>query len=137
MELHKRDHKERHAQKTLAREVTTLIHGADVSETVEKVSSALFDDAGLGGLDEGALAVLKSAAPTHEVAAGNLVVDVLVESKLASSKREARLFLKEKAVDLNGEIVTDEKQQLAPENFTSGVALLKRGKKNVCVLVLS
>ena len=136
MELHKRDHKERHAQKTLAREVTTLVHGADVSETVEKVSSVLFDDAGLGGLDDGALAMLKSAAPTHEVAAGNLIVDVLVESKLASSKREARLFLKDKAVSLNGEIVPEEKQQLIPENFYNNVALLKRGKKNVCVLVL-
>jgi len=136
MELHKRDHKERHAQKTLAREVTTLVHGADVSETVEKVSSVLFDDAGLQGLDEGALAMLKSAAPTHEVAAGNLIVDVLVESKLASSKREARLFLKDKAVSLNGEIVPEEKQQLIPENFYNNVALLKRGKKNVCVLVL-
>jgi len=137
MELHKRDHKERHAQKTLAREVTTLVHGADVSETVEKVSSVLFDDAGLGGLDEGALAMLKSVAPTHVVAAGNLIVDVLVESKLASSKREARLFLKDKAVSLNGEIVTDEKQKLSPEYFHTNVALLKRGKKNVCVLVLS
>src|SRR3989344_3140624 len=137
MELHKRDHKERHAQKTLAREVTTLIHGANVSETVEKVSSVLFDDAGLGGLDEGALSMLKNAAPTHEVTAGNLILDVLVASKVASPKREARLFLKDKAVSLNGEMVTDEKQQLIPENFTSGVALLKRGKKNVCVLVLA
>ena len=136
MELHKRDHKERHAQKTLAREVTTLVHGADVSETVEKVSSALFDDAGLGGLDEDALAMLKNAAPSHEVSAGALIVDVLVESKLASSKREARLFLKDKAVSLNGEIVTDEKQQLISENFYNNGALLKRGKKNVCVLVL-
>jgi len=136
MELHKRDHKERHAQKTLAREVTTLIHGADVSETVEKVSSVLFDDAGLGGLDENALAMLKNAAPSHDVTADALIVDVLVESKLASSKREARLFLKDKAVSLNGEIVTDEKRQLAPENFYNSVALLKRGKKNVCVLVL-
>ena len=103
---------------------------------MEKVSSALFDDSGLQGLDEGALAMLKSAAPTHGVAAADLIVDVLVESKLASSKREARLFLKDKAVSLNGEIVTDEKQQLAPENFYNDVALLKRGKKNVCVLVL-
>ena len=45
--------------------------------------------------------------------------------------------MKDKAVSLNGEIVTDEKQKLSPEYFHTNVALLKRGKKNVCVLVLS
>lgn len=136
MEMHRRDAKQHHAHHLLAREVTTLAHGAEVAETVEKVSSVLFDDAGLNGLDESALAMLKNAAPSYEVAADAVIVDVLVESKLASSKREARLFLKDKAVSLNGEIVTDEKQKLAPENFYNNVALLKRGKKNVCVLVL-
>jgi len=137
LEMHRRDAKERHAQHLLAREVTTLAHGADTAETVEKVSSALFDDAGLKGLDEGALAMLKRAAPSHEVTAEALVVDVLVSSKLASSKREARLFLADKAVSLNGEIVLDEKRKLIAEDFQKGVALLKRGKKNICVLTLA
>lgn len=136
MEMHRRDHKEHHAQHLLAREVTTLAHGAGMAETVETASSVLFSDAGLNGLDEEALALLKSSAPSHEVQADTLVVDVLVASKLASSKREARLFLKDKAVSLNGEIITDEKRKLASENFYNGIALLKRGKKNACVLVL-
>ena len=137
MEMHRRDHKEHHAQHLLAREVTTLAHGAEIAETVEKVSSVLFDDAGLKGLDESALSMLKSAAPSHEVAVEAPLVDVLVSSKLASSKREAKLFLTDKAVSLNGEVITDEKRKLAAEDFYNGTALLKRGKKNICVLVLS
>ncbi len=135
-EMHRRDAKEHHAQHLLAREVTTLVHGAETAETVEKVSSVLFDDAGLKGLDEEALTMLKSAAPSHETTADTLLVDVLVSSKLASSKREAKLFLNDKAVSLNGEVVSDEKQKITTENFYNGTALLKRGKKNVCVLVL-
>ncbi len=137
MEMHRRDAKERHAQHLLAREVTTLAHGADAAETVEKVSSVLFDDAGLSGLSGEALTMLRSAAPTHGAIAGMSILDALVSSKLASSNREAKLFLKDKAVSLNGEVVTDEKYSLSAENFYKNVALLKRGKKNICVLMLS
>lgn len=136
MEMHRRDAKEHHAQHLLAREVTTLAHGADAAETVEKVSSVLFDDAGLKGLEDDALAMLKSAAPSHEVSIGALIIDVLVSSKLASSKREAKLFLADKAISLNGEVITDEKQKLTAENFYKNTALLKRGKKNICALIL-
>ena len=136
MEMHRRDHKEHHAQHLLAREVTTLAHGTETAETVERVSSVLFDDAGLKDLDDTAFAMLKSSAPSQEVGADELLVDVLVRTKLASSKREARLFLKDKAVNLNGEIVTDEERVLAAGDFFNEVALLKRGKKHVCVLVL-
>ncbi|MBI5457286.1 tyrosine--tRNA ligase [Candidatus Kaiserbacteria bacterium] len=136
MEMHRRDHKEHHAQHLLAREVTTLAHGAETAETVERVSSVLFDDAGLKDLDDTAFSMLKSSAPSQEVGTGELLVDVLVRAKLASSKREARLFLKDKAVNLNGEVVTDEESMLAAGDFFNGVALLKRGKKHVCVLML-
>ena len=115
--------------------MTTLVHGAEVAETVEKVSSALFDDAGLKGLDDSALAMIKVAAPTHKVKAGALIVDVLVSAKLASSKREARQFLADKAISLNGEMITDEKRALVAGDFYNNIALVKRGKKNVCVLV--
>ena len=46
MELQKRDKKERHAQKLLARAVTTLVHGESVAEECERISQVLFGDAG-------------------------------------------------------------------------------------------
>lgn len=134
-ELHARDKKERHAQKTLAREVTTLVHGEAESEQAEQVTQALFGEAPLSSLDESAIEVLKSAAPSQEVHKDVSIIDVLVEAKLASSKREARQFLADKAVTLNG-VAVDEKYSLTKDDFHSGAALLKRGKKNACVLIL-
>jgi len=136
MEMQKRDAKERHAQKTLAREVTNIVHGEEEAAKAETVTQVLFGESGLDALDENGVAVLKSVAPIYKVQIGAGFVDVLVGAKLASSKREAREFLGDKAVSLNGG-VTDEKQVLAAEDFKNGVALLKRGKKNVCVLTLA
>lgn len=136
MEMHRRDHKEHHAQQLLAREVTTLVHGEETAGVMEKVSSVLFNDAGLADLDENALAILRGAAPSHETRSGTALIDALVGAKLASSKREARQFLTSKAISLNGEIMTDGTREIVEKDFQGGIALLKRGKKNVCVLVL-
>ena len=137
MELHKRSPKERHGQQLLAREVTTLVHGADEAAKAENVSQVLFGEAGMNSLDQKALEILKFAAPSQEVREGLLIVDALVVAKLSSSKREARQFLEDKAVELNGEVVTDPKRKLQADDFFHDIALLKRGKKNVCVLALS
>ena len=135
MEMHARDKKERHAQKTLAREVTALVHSADEATKAESVTQVLFGEETLDALDDAAIAILKSAAPSYEVKEGTDIVDALIAAQLATSKREARQFLSDKAVTLNGAEV-DESHVLAAGDFRSGVALLKRGKKNVCVLVL-
>src|SRR3989344_3242680 len=137
IELHKRDPKERHGQKLLARETTALVHGAEASMAAEKVSDVLFGDAAVASLDADAIATLRASAPSQEVKDGMNVVDALVTSSLASSKREARQFIADKAVGLNGAIVADEKHKFASADFHNGIALLKRGKRNVCVLVLS
>lgn len=136
MELHKRDAKERHAQKTLAREVTTIVHGEAEASKAETVTQVLFGEASLDSLDADAVGILKSAAPLSTVQEGTAVVDALISSGLASSKREARQFLADKAVTLNGVLCT-EKQSLLRGDFYNGVALLKRGKKQVCVLTLA
>ncbi|OGG44941.1 tyrosine--tRNA ligase [Candidatus Kaiserbacteria bacterium RIFCSPHIGHO2_01_FULL_50_13] len=135
MELHARDPKERHAQKLLAREVTALVHGVDEAEKSEVVSQVLFGDVPLVSLSEDALTRLRETAPTHEVKDGALVINVLIDSKLASSKREAREFIAKNAVELNGVPITDLERALVGEDFHQGCALLKRGKRSVCVLV--
>ena len=70
------------------------------------------------------------------VKAGALVADALIVSKLATSKREAKQFLKDRAVILNAEVIADDKRKLEASDFHMGLALLKRGKRNVCVLQL-
>ncbi len=137
VELHKRDKKERRAQRLLAHEVTALVHGEDMAERVERISEILFSGAGLESLDARGFELLRSSAPTHNTEEHVALLDVLVAAKLAESKREARQFITSKAVTLNDKLVDDVDMTLTRHDFYRGYALLKRGKRNVCVLILS
>jgi len=123
------------AQQALALAVTRLVHGDDAAYAAEMVSGVLFGVAGLKDLTGEQVAMLKKEAPQSTVSAGQSIVDVLVSSGLASSKREARQFLAENAVLLNGQKAADA-HILSETDFENGLALLKRGKRNVSVLVL-
>ncbi len=136
MEMHRRDKGERHPQKLLARATTGLVHGEDAATNAEMISDALFGGASLGDLSEEACAGLKDNVPSYEVQADSGIIDVLVGAQLASSKREARQFLSSKAISLNDSVVADVEYKLQTSDFHSGIAILKRGKRNVCVLVL-
>jgi tyrosyl-tRNA synthetase len=83
-----------------------------------------------------AAAALKNQAPSTTIKLGLPLVDALVESKLASSKREARQFIEDGAVSLSGEPISDVTRLLEEKDFTHSIALLKRGKRTVSVLVL-
>lgn len=121
------------AQEQLAMAVTTFVHGEQAALSSRVVSSILFADGDVASLDESGVAALVENAPTTTVAQGAALVEVLVSSGLASSKREARTFIEGGAVQLNGVRVEDLEQVV---DFGSNpVLLLKRGKKQVCVLV--
>lgn len=124
------------AQRRLAWEATALVHGEQVAHAVEKVSDVLFGEGDFGSLSPSEAEVLKGSAPSLAVQAGRAMVDILVESGLASSKTEARRFLSDGAVTLNGAPVSEE-QAIDSGEFRNGMALLKRGKRNVCVLLIS
>ncbi len=136
MELHRRDAKERHAQKILARELTALVHGVDEAEKAELVTGVLFGEESIGGLDETGIATLRAAAPLYEVEADSPLINALIGAKLASSKTEARRFFKDKAVFLNDKVVKDSEKKFASGDFHNGIALIRRGKKNVSVVAL-
>jgi len=137
LELHKRDPKPRHGQQLLAREATVLVHGEDEAAKAEQVSQVLFGENTLQQLDESSLAMLRSAAPSQEVQQGMTIIEALVVARLSSSKREARHYLAEKAIALNGQVVTDPKRELGAADFYNGIALLTRGKRNVSILTLA
>jgi tyrosyl-tRNA synthetase len=128
---------ERRAQKVLAQKVTEIVHGEVVAESVIAVSEILFGEGDVATLGEEGKKVLLENAPTCKAAEGAAVVDVLVESGLASSKREARTFIESGAVVLAGQKVTDLEMVVRADNFVNGIALLKRGKKNYVVLEMS
>ncbi|MEX0918281.1 MAG: tyrosine--tRNA ligase [Candidatus Paceibacterota bacterium] len=122
------------AQKRLAEEVTTFVHGAETTADIQRVTAVLFSG---DAPDADAIALLRAHAPQTGVKDGDSIVAVLVAGGLASSNREARTFIEDGAVTLNGEKVTDAGATLASAQFTDGIALLRRGKKQVCVLSLA
>jgi len=126
----------RSAQRLLAKEVTTLVHGGEEASSVEKVSGILFGEGQLSDLSEAEVIILKENAPTTAVAVGDNILDVLVESGLATSKREARTFVEGGAVILGGEKVTEGDYLLEENLFALGLCLLRRGKRNYSVLTL-
>lgn len=135
MVMQKRDKGERHAQRLLARAVTALVHGNEEAERAEAVSSVLFGGASVADLSDAEQLELQKSAPTLTVGVGENIIDVLMFSQLAKSKREARQFLVGNAVSLNGQPVDDESYSIEEKDFLGRVAILRRGKKNLCVLV--
>ena len=115
----------REAQKTLARETTTIVHGAERAENVEKVTRVLFGGATVTELNDEELAMLAGEISTG--ALGDSVVELLVKAGAASSNGEARRLIEGGAISINGEKVTS-------DTVISETALVKKGK-NTFILV--
>lgn len=122
---HKQNPSAREAQKTLAREVTTLVHGKERAEAAVHVTDVLFGGKSVGELDGADLDMLAGEIPT--ASAGKSVVEVLVEAGVASSNGEARRLISGGAIAINGE-------KIAEDATITTVALVKKGK-NSFVLV--
>ncbi len=117
------------AQKTLAWEVVKDLHGKEEADNAVLVSQKLFagDFKGLSVKD--ILSGMKGV-PSFKFEKEEPVIDVLVNNKIASSRREAREFLNAKAVYLNGEPVSDENMVVTKSMALEGkILIFRRGKK--------
>jgi tyrosyl-tRNA synthetase len=116
------------AQKALAREIITDLHGADEYEKAVDISAKLF--AGdYGSLSLADLRAGMSNVPHVKLEAGSLV-DVLVNGRVCASKREAREFINNGAISINGEVVKDPAFEVSPACAIGGEAVvIRRGKK--------
>lgn len=116
------------AQKTLAYEVTKLVHGDKRAEEVKKVSEVLFGQGAFLELDHHEKAIL--AQELGVVDFDGDLANLLVTGELASSKTEARNFIISGAISVNGHKIS------AVENdfFEDGYNLLKRGKNSFAVV---
>ena len=96
----------RRAQQTLAREVTTRVHGADEAQIAEDVSRLLFQKGDPRSLSVDALAALSREVPFAELPTGATAVDALIALDFATSKSAARRLIDQGGVSVNGERVT-------------------------------
>lgn len=125
----------REAQRALAREVTALVHGRAEADNAEGAAKALFSGE-VSHLPEAVLRDVFANVPasTHAKAGlegdGLSLVDLLVATNLAASKREAREFLANGSVTLNGRRVGPDDRARTVDLLHGSLIALRRGKKN-------
>ncbi|MBQ4109813.1 MAG: tyrosine--tRNA ligase [Clostridia bacterium] len=117
------------AKMRLAYELTKMVHGEEAAKDAEAAALNLF--AGGAAAD----------VPTCEISKADFgdgmnIMDVMVVSKLAPSKSEARRNVQQGGVSINGEKVSDINYTVTEADFAEGSALLKRGKKAFIKIVI-
>jgi tyrosyl-tRNA synthetase len=122
----------REAQKTLAADVTTLVHGAAETAAVQAASEALFGKGDPSALDARTLRDATAELPGGQVAPGDSVVDALVATGLVDSRNAARRVLVDGGASINNVKVSDPGAVLSEADFLHGqVALVRRGRKSL------
>jgi tyrosyl-tRNA synthetase len=120
-ERHKANPGLREAQRVLAREATTLVHGVQRTESVIRVTDVLFGTRDFTELNDEDLETLAGEIPA--VGKGRTVVESLVEAQVASSNGEARRLIAGGAISVNGRKIND-------DTMLDSAALIKKGKNN-------
>ncbi|WP_312754369.1 tyrosine--tRNA ligase [Rummeliibacillus suwonensis] len=120
----------REAQKTLAAEMTKLIHGEAGLEQALRITAALFSG-DLKSLSVDEMKVAFSGVPSIELPKeAKNIVDLLVEAKISSSKRQAREDVTNGAISVNGEKVKDLDYIVdTKDRMEDAFAIIRRGKK--------
>ena len=130
----------RGAHRELARELTTLVHGADTTERVENAAKALFGQGDLSELDEATLASALAELPRTTISKTQEIpswVDLLAATGVVDSKSAARRVVKDGGAYLNNEKVVSEDYAPTKSEFLCGkYAVLRKGKRDLAAVEL-
>lgn len=121
----------REAQRALALEVTSLVHGDAATTAAIAAAQALFGQGELSGLDEDTLRAALSELPHVAAPPEATVIQLLVDTALCSSLSEARRSMEQGGVYLNNEKVADAALTLESAVLPGGMAVLRRGKRTL------
>jgi tyrosyl-tRNA synthetase len=135
-----RDPGKRPAQRRLAEEMTTRIHGERATRDVLEATRVLFGAAELRGVSAEVLALLSREIPSVRLAGAELsglpVLDALIRTGLATSKSDARRGIQGKGFLVNGETIAAPERTLGAGDLLQGrYVLLQKGKRNHALLV--
>lgn len=122
------------AQKTLAYEVTKIVHGQKKADSLQRISQALFVTKDYFNLAKDDFDELGVELGLYKVSKDLDLTQILVDTKLASSKAEARRFIKEKAVYCNGQQLDQDASQLSLNAIDNNFCVLRRGKNSQVVI---
>lgn len=132
MKRHEEKPELRIAQKTLAFEVVKDIHSKEDAETAVKISESLFTG-NIKDLTDNEIELAFKGIPTFNTNE-DIILNVLVDNKIATSRREAREFLTNNAITLDGTIINDENYQI--EN-TRKYHIIRKGKKKYYLIKMN
>lgn len=132
MEVVKKHNEEPHlrlAQKTLAKEIITDLHGKEEYEKAVKISEALFSG-NVKDIDTNLIGKVFKDVPNSDMKSDKNIVDLLVDTNICSSKREAREFITTGAISINGDRITDLDALITKDNsIDNKYIIVRRGKK--------
>ena len=138
--LHLENPGARHAHRELARELTSLVHSADIAERVELAARALFGQGDINELDLETLTASIAELPRTSIKAGESIptwVDLLAATGVVESKSAARRIVKEGGAYLNNEKISGEDFAPSPSDFLHGkYAILRKGKRDLAAIEL-
>jgi tyrosyl-tRNA synthetase len=130
------DKSSRLAQRTLAFEVTKIVHGQERAESVQKISEVLFGNRPYEELRKEDFISLGEELGLFEAASGVDLIGSLVDAGLAASKGEARRFLDGNAIYINGSQIPLSKTTLDSDDAIDGYVVLRRGKNSQVIIEL-
>lgn len=130
-ELVEREPFKRQAQRVLAAEVTTLVHGADATAAVIAASQALFGQGDLTALDPDTLEAALRELPNTTTSPDVAIAQLLADTGLVSSQSEGRRAIAQGGVSLDNVRIEDETATLEGRVARGGMAVLRRGKKTL------
>lgn len=131
-EEHQKEPEKRLAQKTLAYEIVKDIHGEEEAKIAIKISESLFTG-NIKDLTDDEIEVAFKGVPTYE-AKEDIILNVLVDNQITSSRREAREFLSNNALSVDGDIINDENYVITNERKYH---LIRRGKKKYYLIKMN
>jgi tyrosyl-tRNA synthetase len=123
----------RAGQRRLAREITTVVHGAEATAAAEEASAILFGGSPAGASAQ-ALEFLATEVPTSPFTAGVTLAAVLAATPLASSLSDARRTISQGAASVNGEPVPQDRPLTEADLLYNRWLLLRKGKRNYHLL---
>lgn len=120
----------RAAHKALAREIITFLHGKEEYEKAVNLADHLFNNK-FNDLSKSDIEELFGSEDIKEVTPNQTIVDMLVEMKAVSSKREAKEFVTNGSISVNGEKINNISEIIDESKFIENTYIVvKRGKKN-------
>ena len=130
----------REAHRALARELTTLLHGAETTQRVEAAARALFGQGELGELDEATLTSALAELPRATISKKEEIptwVDLITAAGVVDSKSAARRIVKEGGAYLNNVKISGEDFAPSKNDFLCGkYAVLRKGKRDLAAIEL-